>query len=98
MRAILAALILLSLVIVLRRGWVKLLGPVFFYDAIRSARRGRYFLVRTLYTGLILGLLCWTYFIWRLRWTVPFRSTSWRGLPSRSSTSFSACKSWRCSC
>jgi ABC-type transport system involved in multi-copper enzyme maturation permease subunit len=67
MRAILAALLLLSLVMLLRRGGVKLLGPVFFYDTIRSARRDRYFLIRTLYAGLILGLLCWTYFIWRLR-------------------------------
>jgi ABC-type transport system involved in multi-copper enzyme maturation permease subunit len=68
-RLLLIALFLLSLVALLRRGWVKLLGPVFFYDAVRSVRRGRYFLVRGVYTGLILGLLCWTYFVWRLRST-----------------------------
>src|SRR5262245_23419771 len=59
-RLLLGAILLLSLVLLLRRGWIKLLGPVFVYDAIRSARRGRYFLVRGIYTGSILGLLCWT--------------------------------------
>lgn len=66
-RLLLGGLLLVALVFLLRRGWVKILGPVFFYDAVRSARRGRNIAVRTLYALAILGLLYWTYFIWRLR-------------------------------
>jgi ABC-type transport system involved in multi-copper enzyme maturation permease subunit len=43
--------------ILLRRGWLKLFGPVLFYDMLCTARRGRYFLVRSLYTMLLLMVL-----------------------------------------
>jgi ABC-type transport system involved in multi-copper enzyme maturation permease subunit len=50
-------LLLLAAAVLLRRGWLKLFGPVLFYDMIRSARRGRYFLVRCGYAGLLLFFL-----------------------------------------
>src|SRR5438046_2690039 len=37
--------------------WLKLFGPVLFYDMIRAARRGRYFLLRFLYALLLLYIL-----------------------------------------
>src|SRR5262249_11299519 len=46
------------------RAPMALFGPVLFYDLVRTARRPRYFLLRTLYaTGLLL-LLCWVYTVW----------------------------------
>jgi ABC-type transport system involved in multi-copper enzyme maturation permease subunit len=57
-------LLLAALALFLRRGWVKVFGPVFFYDLVRLGRRGRYFLLRTLYAGGLLALLGWVYLIW----------------------------------
>jgi ABC-type transport system involved in multi-copper enzyme maturation permease subunit len=45
------------LVVLRLAGLFQLFGPVFFYDLIRMTRRGRYFLVRTLYAGALLLLL-----------------------------------------
>src|SRR5208337_1216097 len=42
-------LLALGAALLLRRGWLKLFGPVLFYDMIRAARRSRYFLLRFLY-------------------------------------------------
>jgi ABC-type transport system involved in multi-copper enzyme maturation permease subunit len=50
-----------------RVGIIKLLGPVFWYDTIRSARRGRYFLMRWLYAIGLLLLLLWVQSIWSLQ-------------------------------
>src|SRR5207245_2040931 len=48
----------LAAAVVLRRGWLRLFGPVLFYDMTCLARRGRYFGMRCLYAGLLLvGLL-----------------------------------------
>src|SRR5262245_29771404 len=44
--------LILAAAILSRRGWLKLFGPVLFYDMVRAARRGRYFLLRVLYAGL----------------------------------------------
>src|SRR5580700_3026427 len=41
-------------VVLLRRGWLRLFGPVLFYDLISLARRGRYVLLRV---GYALALL-----------------------------------------
>ncbi len=49
-------LLLLSAVL-LRRGWLKLFGPVLFYDMLRSARRGRHVWMRLAYAALLLFLL-----------------------------------------
>ena len=42
--------------VLLRRGWLRLFGPMLFYDLLRIARRTRYFLLRGLY-ALALSLL-----------------------------------------
>lgn len=55
------SVLLLLLAIVLRRGWLKLFGPVLFYDLVRLARRSRYILIRTAYAGFLLLLLTWMY-------------------------------------
>jgi ABC-type transport system involved in multi-copper enzyme maturation permease subunit len=38
-------------------GWLKLFGPLLFYDTLRSARRGRHVWARGIYAGLLLFLL-----------------------------------------
>jgi ABC-type transport system involved in multi-copper enzyme maturation permease subunit len=53
----------LAVGILLRRGWLKLLGPLFLYELVRTARRSRYVLLRLyVYFVLIIFLfifLCW---------------------------------------
>src|SRR5438445_9359602 len=56
-------LLLLAAGILLRRGWLKLVGPLFVYELARAARRSRYILLR-FYVYLILFIflivaLCW---------------------------------------
>lgn len=57
-------LVLVATAIVLRRGWLKLFGPVLFYDLVRVARRLRYFMIRSIYGFALLLLLSWTWFMW----------------------------------
>lgn len=38
-------------------GWIKLLGPVLFYDMVRTSRRNRYFIMRMLYAGFLFFIL-----------------------------------------
>jgi ABC-type transport system involved in multi-copper enzyme maturation permease subunit len=59
-------LLLAALAGVMRRGWLKLFGPVLFYDLVRTARRSRYFLIRSLYLTGVLMLLCWVWMVWKL--------------------------------
>ena len=40
-----------------RQGWLKLFGPVLFYDMVRTARRSRYVIMRLLYSLLLLAIL-----------------------------------------
>lgn len=62
-RVIAIAGMLLLLALLLRRGWLKLLGPVFFHELRRGARR-RVHLHRTLFTlSLFLGL----FYVWGIR-------------------------------
>lgn len=49
--------LLLALAFVLRRGWVKLVGPVYFYDLICLSRRRRFFVLRTAYALLLIAIL-----------------------------------------
>lgn len=73
-QAVLWLLLALAFAAALRRGGVKLLGPVFFYDLVCTARRGRYFAVRTAYAGVLSLLQFWLYYIWTLRFrdkTIP---------------------------
>jgi ABC-type transport system involved in multi-copper enzyme maturation permease subunit len=44
-----------------RQGWLQLFGPVLFYDMIRTARQSRHAVMRLLYAGLLLGILCVIY-------------------------------------
>jgi ABC-type transport system involved in multi-copper enzyme maturation permease subunit len=55
------AVLLAVLALMLRRGWLKLFGPVLFYDMVRVGRRSRYFLFRIAYVTLLLLLLWWVY-------------------------------------
>jgi ABC-type transport system involved in multi-copper enzyme maturation permease subunit len=49
--------LLVAAAVLARRGWLKLFGPVLFYDMIRAARRGRYILFRTIYAVFLLLFL-----------------------------------------
>lgn len=40
-------------------GQIKLLGPVLFYDMVRTARRHRYFFIRMLYAGFLFFILAY---------------------------------------
>lgn len=59
------AALILTLALLARGGLVRILGPVLVYDVLRSARRGRFILVRWLYAIGLLLLLLWVYAIWR---------------------------------
>jgi ABC-type transport system involved in multi-copper enzyme maturation permease subunit len=41
----------------------RLFGPVLYYDLVRSARRLRFVVVRTLYALLVSFILCWMFYI-----------------------------------
>jgi len=56
-QTILWALLILTAALLLRRGWLKLFGPVLFYDMVCLARRGRYFLLRMGYAAVLLFFL-----------------------------------------
>ena len=55
-------ILVLAVAVVSRRGWLRLFGPVLFYDLVRTARRARYFLLRVLYALALFGILCWVYY------------------------------------
>lgn len=61
-----AAGLVLALALLARRGWVRLFGPVLLYEALRSARRFRFFLLRWLYAVGLLLLLLWVHSMWAL--------------------------------
>jgi ABC-type transport system involved in multi-copper enzyme maturation permease subunit len=47
----------LALAYLMRRGWVRLFGPVLFYDLVRNARRARTYVTRSAYLALLLLFL-----------------------------------------
>lgn len=49
---------------VLFRYRLKIFGPVFLYDAIRTARQGRHIVLRCLFAVGLAGMLCWLYLAW----------------------------------
>lgn len=63
--------LLVAIAVLLRRGWIKLFGPVLFYDLVRTGRRGRYVLLRCLYGLGLLLLLVGAYFIALLERPMP---------------------------
>jgi ABC-type transport system involved in multi-copper enzyme maturation permease subunit len=63
---VLWAALIVALAVLFRRGWLRLCGPMLFYDLVRVARRPRYFYLRFLYTLLLSLLLGWVYLLWYL--------------------------------
>lgn len=59
----------------LRRGSLKLFGPVLFYDLVRSGRRGRFVLMRFLYCSALLVALMWIFFIFTMERRYNTRTT-----------------------
>lgn len=59
--------LLAVLAVLMRRGWLKVFGPVLIYDVIRSSRRTRYFFMRFLYTCGLGLLICYFYYVFWLR-------------------------------
>lgn len=55
----------LFIAVIARAAVAQLVGPVLIYDAIRTSRRGRFFLYRTLDAGGMLLLLVWIWASWR---------------------------------
>jgi ABC-type transport system involved in multi-copper enzyme maturation permease subunit len=62
-QACLWTLLFLAVGILLRRGWLKLLGPLFVYEVMRAARRSRYILLR-LYVYFILLIFLFIFLCW----------------------------------
>jgi ABC-type transport system involved in multi-copper enzyme maturation permease subunit len=62
----LVVLWLATLAVLLQSNWVRLLGPLFFFDLSRTARRSRFFLLR-IYVYFILLLLFCAYISWSSR-------------------------------
>src|SRR5262245_13062168 len=58
------AALILALALLARNGLVRVFGPVLVYDVLRSARRGRFILIRWLYAIGLLLLLLWVYAVW----------------------------------
>src|SRR5258708_30792517 len=56
-----AVLALLACAFLFRRLWLRLLGPMFVYEADRVARRGRTFAIRAVYVFALLGVIYLTY-------------------------------------
>jgi ABC-type transport system involved in multi-copper enzyme maturation permease subunit len=63
-RVALWALLCLALAVLLRRGWVRLFGPVLFYDLVRVGRQSRHAAARVFYGGLLLTLFLFVYLAW----------------------------------
>ena len=62
----LGGLMAIAAAIALYRVWIKLLGPVFFYDLVRTARRSRYVWIRFGYACILALLLLWFYLLLRV--------------------------------
>ncbi len=58
------ALLVVAGAALLRRGWLKLFGPVLFYDLVRVGRKTRYVVLRTLYSLGLLAILSFFYWAW----------------------------------
>src|SRR5262249_46979311 len=63
-RVLLWSLVGLALAVLLRRGWLRLVGPILFYDAMRLARQGRHSAVRGLYATFLLLAFVVGYVFW----------------------------------
>jgi ABC-type transport system involved in multi-copper enzyme maturation permease subunit len=54
-------LLVITGAVLMRHGWLKLFGPVLFYDMLTTARRGRYSMIRVLYSFLLVLVLFWSW-------------------------------------
>jgi ABC-type transport system involved in multi-copper enzyme maturation permease subunit len=72
-QAVLWGLLILAVAVAARQGRLKLFGPVLFYDLVRSARRLRFVVIRTLYALLVAFVLCWMFWIFVIEqgWRMP---------------------------
>ncbi|HLJ96094.1 MAG TPA: ABC transporter permease subunit [Gemmataceae bacterium] len=61
---LLGSLLLLGAALLLRLAGISLIGPVFAYDVVRSARRGRQVIARSAYGGIVLAALLCAYSLW----------------------------------
>lgn len=55
---------LVAVAVLLRRGFARLLGPMFFYDLLCTARRGRQVFLRCIYALVLLGAIFGVYASW----------------------------------
>ena len=55
-----------ALAVCSRQAWIKLFGPVLFYDMVRTSRRSRYSIIRILYGGFLFFILCYMFLILHL--------------------------------
>ena len=55
---LLGTLFVAALVLLVRRGWLKLFGPVLYYDLVRVSRRTQYIWLRFAYAALLTLVLC----------------------------------------
>jgi ABC-type transport system involved in multi-copper enzyme maturation permease subunit len=65
-QVVLWGVLVLALAALARRGWVRLFGPVFYYDLLRSVRKNRTFVYRFCYAALLAVVISWTYLMWLL--------------------------------
>src|SRR5437016_4041670 len=69
-----ACLLVVALLVILHRVWRFLLGPLFFYDLVRTARLNRLIPLRCLFAVALFGTMLYQYAGWfGLEWT------DWRG-------------------
>lgn len=57
-------LVLTGLAALLRRGWVQFFGPVFFYDLVRTARKGQQIGHRCVYAVVLVAMIFVVYWSW----------------------------------
>src|SRR5262249_36988205 len=69
-QGLLGALVVAGLAALSRRGWLRLFGPVLFYDLIRMTRRSRFFWLRFFYAAVLALVVYWQYSDWFSRRSV----------------------------
>jgi hypothetical protein len=90
-RAALGGLLLLTVAVLLRRGWLRLFGPVFDYDLVRTARRRQFITLRWVYGGCLVATVFLVYAAWALRQSDSFAQLFSRpALESRALADFAA--------
>lgn len=73
---ILWAAFLLAAAVLFRQSWLKIFGPILFYDLVRNARRRQTVVLRCLYAFAILAVLLGVY----TKWCFQLTGDPWRAL------------------